>query len=596
MWELEKYIPQPPKNEWDRKLNLNLFSEGKKTKKWPEYTLVYWKDIEWTAYDKPGVRSYNMDVVDLYWNKKYTWERRSYTYQVPSENYGKPPLERTSNSTSIIKSQPNLNDSFSWFWFDTTSLENFRSSVEGLKSYLIQNFGVKSPEYIEFEKSVIFTLADMQRVWSGDGNYNKDIIPTAWKVGNLQALKNSLKQLWKPIPSDETMYNQWSLGNNPEKVICRDFAIVSGRIAKSLGFEAVAWTIEVWVSHAFTTVRSKETGEYYGISADAVWGPAKVFQWHSLAEIRESYGKHLISLGRAQHFGWVFLDDTGKVIGKWQSDIEKRRAKDFLWGDTPSRLLSQSLGTDVSLNKGNIGWIDYTNVIAQKWLSIEGTMIDTDLFFRWWLTRMVYGEGGATAADVGIGMKVSGKPIEISNGFTARAYVAADINMSLWNSSEKWTQAPYLSGNSVIWGQIKYEDSKWILTTDLGKSYELSGPNQMQRPLIKLLPSWEYAIFSGEYKWESMNILGKAVVENYYATQRRELSFGIRTKSWYEGALYQRNDSLKVPWFPAERNQETWIWVTWPVNKGTRWKIEASRRNGPQWSSTWVNAGIEVKF
>jgi hypothetical protein len=53
---------------------------------------------------------------------------------------------------------------------------------------------------------------------------------------------------------------------------------VTARIAKSLGFEAIAGTIEVGVSHAFTVMRSKETGMYYGISADSVGGPSKIFE------------------------------------------------------------------------------------------------------------------------------------------------------------------------------------------------------------------------------------------------------------------------------------------------------------------------------
>jgi hypothetical protein len=51
----------------------------------------------------------------------------------------------------------------------------------------------------------------------------------------------------------------------------------------------------------------------------------------------------------------VYLDDTGKVVGKWQTDLEKRRANDFLGGETPMRLLHQSKGTDVALNHGKIG-------------------------------------------------------------------------------------------------------------------------------------------------------------------------------------------------------------------------------------------------
>ena len=105
------------------------------------------------------------------------------------------------------------------------------------------------------------------------------------------------------------------------------------------------------MSHAFTIVRSVETGMHYGISADSVGGPAKLFIGNSLGEIRDQYGKHLISIGRPQHFGGVFLDDSGKVIGKWQSGIEEQRSKDFLGGTMPSRLLSQSLGTGVTVNK-----------------------------------------------------------------------------------------------------------------------------------------------------------------------------------------------------------------------------------------------------
>ena len=436
----------------------------------------------------------------------------------------------------------------------------------------------------------------MQRVWAGDGNYNKDIIPTAWKVGNIAALKNTIEQLWKPIPSDEVLYNQWNLGNNPEKIICRDFAIVSARIGKSLWFEAVAWTIEVGVSHAFTTFRSKETWEYYAISADAVGGPAKVFQWNSLSEIRTSYQNHLISIGRAQHFGWVFLDDTGKVLGKWQTDLEKRRAKDFLGWDMPTRLLSQWLNTDISLNKWNISGVDYTSLIAKQWKAISGDIIDTDLFWRWAISRMSYGDGGANAIDIGVGTKISSKPVEISNGFTARVYIAADMNVSVWVSWEKWTQVPYLSGNSIVWWQVKYVDKKWSLTTDLGKTYELSGPNQMQRPLIKLLPSWEYAIFAWEYKWESMNILGRAVVENYFTSQRRELSLGIRTNAWYAGSIFQRNTKEWVPGFPSENRKETGVWVGGEINKSTSWNADITRKNWPNGSSNSVNAGIQVKF
>ena len=596
MTEFEKYVPKPPSKDWDSRLNLNLFTEGNRTKKWPDYRLVYWKDIEGTAYDKPGIRSYNMDVVDLRWNTEYTGGRRDYTYQVPSEDYGKPPGVRTSNSTDIHRNLSTIKDSFTGFWFDTTSLEHFRGSVAGMKSYIVQSFGIASPEYKEFEKNIIFILSDMQRVWAWDGNYNKNIIPTAWKVGTIVALKNSLIQLWKSIPSDETMYNQWSLGNNPEKVICRDFAIVSARIGKSLGFEAVAWTIEVWVSHAFTTFRSKETGEYYAISADAVWGPAKIFQWKSLAEIRSSYQNHLISIGRAQHFGWVFLDDTGKVLGKWQTDLEKRRAKDFLGGDMPSRLLSQSLETDISLNKWTIGGVDYMSLIAQKWTAISGDIIDTELFWRWALSRMSYGESGANAVDIGVWTKISSKPIEISSGFTARVYIAADINMSVWFSWDKWTQIPYLSGNSIVWWQMKYIDKKWVFTTDIGKAYELSWPNQMQYPLMKLLPSGEYAIFTWEYKGESMNILGRAVMENYFTSQRRELSLGIRTNSWYMGSVFQRNTKDSVPWFPTDMTRETGIGVGWMINSSTNWRLEGSRKKWPPGPSHSINAGIDIKF
>lgn len=43
-------------------------------------------------------------------------------------------------------------------------------------------YGVESREYKDLEKQIVFTLADMQRVWAGEGNYNTDIIPSAGKV------------------------------------------------------------------------------------------------------------------------------------------------------------------------------------------------------------------------------------------------------------------------------------------------------------------------------------------------------------------------------------------------------------------------------
>jgi hypothetical protein len=595
MGSFEQYLPQGPKNNNDDiNFTFNTLSGSKNPsweKPWSNYRVVYKKDkdIDKTAYNKPWVRNYTMGIEDPSGEIKYVWRRREDMRSSPQEDYSKPPTLQRYNVVN-----------FQWqnasFSIDTTNLEEFQRTIREWKIHIIKWYWVNSTLYKELEKQTIFTLADMQRVWSGEGNYNTSIIPSAGKVWKMAALKNSLNQIGKDIPSDETMFNQWSLGDNPEKIICRDFSIVTARIAKSLGFEAIAGTIEVWVSHAFTVMRSKETGMYYGISADSVGGPSKIFEWSSMMQIRERYQNELISLGRAQHFGWVYLDDTGKVVGKWQTDLEKRRANDFLGGETPMRLLHQSKGTDVALNHGKIGWVDYTSLIAQKWVSIDGKTLDADLFFRWGITNMRAGGASAYAFDAGIWWKLSTKPIEVDSWFTARAYVAADINGSVWYSQNKWTQVPYLSGNTVIWGQLKYENSKWVFTTDLWKSYELSGPNQMQRPLMKLLPSWEYAIFTWEYKGESMNILGRAVFENYFAAERRELSLGVRHNSGFWWAIYTRNEKNNIPGFPIEWSREMGIGATWDVGKNTQLKVEAGKKFGPQWPSNTVNAGINIQF
>ncbi len=594
MDSFENYLPDPSGKDKSSKkrMSLNIFSQGKEVEQWPLYQVIYGKDIEWTAYDKPGVRTYNMDVVNSAWVTEYNWGRWEFNYTLPSEDYNKPPLIQTGSFIYTWEASSNKEN----YSYDTLNLPVFLQSVNERHDLVLKDFWKDSKEYKEFEKSIIFIFADMQRVWASDGNYNTDIIPSAGKIWKIQALRNSLKQLGKDIPSDETMFEQWSLWNNPEKVICRDFSIVISRMAKSLGFEAVAWTIEVGISHAFTTIRSKETWEYYWVSADSVGGPSKVFQGKSLHEIRTAYQNHLLSLDRASYFGWVFLDDNGKVIGKWSTDLEKHRASDFLGGDMPSRLLSQSMGRDLSINHGSIGGVNYTSLIAKKWIDVDGDIIDTEVFFKWWITRMWYNQGEANVIDLGVGSKLSSKSYEISSGFKARAYVAADINISVGFSSEKWTQVPYLSGNSVVWGTIQYEKNKWIFTTDLGKSYELSWPNQMQRPIIKLLPSWEYAIFSGTYKWESMNILGRAVMENYFSTERKELSLGIKGSSWYSWAVFHRTTKDSIPWFSSEVTRETGIWIGGEINKNTNWKLETSRNKWATGADNSVNAWIEIKF
>ncbi|MBX9809574.1 hypothetical protein K2X92_04265 [Candidatus Gracilibacteria bacterium] len=591
MSDFESYVPKGKPTDATR-FHMNVFSEGKKSSNQkPNYTVVYGTDIENYGYNKPGVRTYNMNVKDAQGKIAYEGFRRDHQYEMPNEEYGKPPVLKKGNYMAF------QNEDFG-YGMDTTTLGSFIGSVQQAKQYLgeIKNSSEYSKYYPQYEKVIIYTLADMQRVWSGDGNYNKDIIPTAGKVNNKQAFRNALDQLQKPIPSDEKMFDQYSLGENPNKIICRDYAVVTARIAKQLGFEAVAGTIEVGVSHAFTVVRSPDTGTYYGISADSVGGDTKIFEGKSLTEIRSNYQNHLLSLGRVPHFGGVFLDDNGKVTGKWQSDIERRRSKDFLGGDTPTRLLKESLGTDITLNQGKVGSIDYTSLIAQKGINIPGTTIDSDIFFRGGITRMGLGESTANAVDMGIGAKLSTKPLEIREGMTVRAYIAADINASVGHSSEKGTQIPYLSGNTVIGGELKYVSGKWSFTTDLGKSYELSGPNQMQHPLMKLLPSGEYAIFSGEYKGDSANVLGKAVFENYFTTQRRELSLGIRTKNDFVGSIYTRDTKNMVAGFPDERTQEMGLGIGGSLKKDVDWKVEAGRKKGTFGSSNSVNAGISIKF
>lgn len=567
-------------------------NEIKIFKKKPDYTVVYGTDIENHGYNKPGIRDYRMNVKDSQWNITHNGSRQDYQYEVPNEEYGKPPILIQGNDLMLFSNSWKW-----WYGFDTKNLASFTGNVQWLKGHMkYQWYGKDSKEFQNFENTVVFTLADMQRVWTSDGNYNKNIIPSAGKVNNRQAFHNVIDQLKKPIPSDEKMFDQYNLGENPNKIICRDFAVVTARIAKQLWFEAVAGTIEVWVSHAFTVLRSPDTGKYYGISADSVGWDAKVFEWSSLAEIRSTYQNHLISLGRVPHFGGVFLDDNGKVTGKWQSDIERRRSKDFLGWDTPTRLLKESLWTDITLNQGKVGSIDYTSLIAQKWINIPGTTIDSDVFFRGGITRMGIGETTVHAVDVGMGGKLSTKPLEIREGMTARAYIAADMNTSIWHSSEKWAQVPYISWNNVVGGELKYTSWKWAFTTDLGKTYELSWPNQMQHPVMKLLPSGEYAIFSGEYKWDSANILGKAVFENYFNTKRRELSLGIRTKNDLVWSVYTRDTKSMVAWFPDTKTQEIGLWVGWSPKEGVDLKVEAGRKKWPFDSSNSVNAGISIKF
>jgi hypothetical protein len=594
MPDFDNYIPNSPPKEWEKRFYYDAFAWSMPKWWWGVYSIVEWKALDDTAYNQPWVINYNADILNVPDGKSYTLKRREFNYRIPIENYDHPSWELW--KWSYIEFQGGKTG----YTFDTSNLKAFTDNVLSVKEWILSwkmntlDNDVNWETYKAFERQIILTLADMQRVWSSDGNYNKDIIPTAWKVGNITAIRNSLKQLWKDVPSSETMFNQWSLGENPTKIICRDYAIASSRIARSLWFQSIAWTIEVWVSHAFTLIKSMETWQYYGVSADSVGGPVKIFEWKSMTEIRQSYVNQLLSLWRTQHFWWVFLDDNWKVIGKWQSDIEKRRSTDFLGGTTPTRLLSRKLGTDISLHKWDIAGIDYTSLIAKNWMNIWGDLIDSEVFFSWGITRMRLWETQGYTLDTGTWINTTTKSIEISNGFTARAYIAADINLSVGYSDEKWTQVPYLSGNSVVWGQIRYEHKCWIFITDAWKTYELSGPNQMQRPLIKLLPSGEYVMFTWEYKWESMNILGRAVFENYFVSKRRELSLWIKLDNWLSWAIYQNLDKQKVPGFTQEVSNEVWFWISWEFSSNARWNAKVGKIKWSQWStgsniSAWIN-------
>ncbi len=591
MSEFESYIPKRNPEDTIR-FHMNTISEWvNKTNKNPDYTVVYDKIIDKNAYGAPSWWNYLMKVQDPLKNTIYRWHRSEYTMERFSENYSKP---ATIIKGSEILYSSNIRDGF---WFNTSNLWSFIQYVNSTKDLYQKNLNYLSVwEIQEFEKTVVFTLADMQRVWSSDGNYNKDIIPSAGTTKDINAFNNALEQLKKPIPTDEQMFDQYNLWDNPNKIICRDFAIVTARIAKKLWFEAVAGTIEVGVSHAFTILRSPDTGKYYGISADSVGWDSKIFEWSSLTEIRSTYQNHLIALWRAPHFWWVFLDDDGRVIGKWQSDIERRRSKDFLGWDTPTRLLKQSLGTDITLNQGKVGSIDYMSLITQKWINIPGKIIDSDIFFRGGITRMGIGDSTVHAIDWWLGTKVTTKPLEIQEGMTARAYIAADINLSIWHSDQKWTQVPYISGNTVIGWELKYTSWKWNFTTDLGTSYEFSWPNQMQHPLMKILPSGEYVIFSGEYHGDTANILGKAVFENYFNAQRKELSLWIRSKNDMIGSIYTRETRNNIPWFPQENTQEVGLWIGGKLKKDIDWKVETWKINWPMGSSNSVNTWITIKF
>ena len=594
MSDFEEYVPKKDNSsEWIKtRLNINNFSSGKKSTSYsPDYTVVYGERIDDYAYDKPGVRNYNMNMEDKNGNSIFKWTRRDYEYEIPNEEYGKPPVKAYSNYMSLedVRGARGI-------WFSTNNLSEYIDSINSYKSHIAEY-----PEYalydsVTFEKNIVFTLADMQRVWTSDGNYNKSIIPTAWEVGNKKAFKNALNQLKKDIPSDEQMFNQYTLGENPDKIICRDFAVVTARIAKQLWFEAVAGTIEVGVSHAFTVLRSPETWKYYGISADSVGWPSKVFEWNSLEEIRSNYQSHLLSEWRPQNFGWVFLDDNGKVIGKWQTDLEKRRSEDFLGGDTPTRLLNIKEWTDISFNNWKIGTIDYQSLILQNGSKIEGEYIDSETFFKWWIARMSMGSTDSHVLDIGMWSKLASKPVELSENTKVRAYIAADINASVWHSELKWTQVPFISGNAVIGGELTYSAGKWTFMSDLWKSYEISGPNQMQYPIVKLLPSGEYALFSGEYHGDSMNVLWKAVFENYFTSKRKELSLGIRTENDFVASVYSRDTENNIANFPNEKIHEKWIGFGGPLKKDVDWKLELWKSNSPMWNEKSVQAGISIKF